>query len=177
MLEYGVKNLVYGIKVVNMKKGKRYGPYPREDDLWYLYEGFREGGRIRKRFLGKGPLPKRAKGVTQETGSDIPRQGEVPSQSTGKKSPFELMAEYLKLMAEVSRRYRKGYYNSYERELVCRSLQMRYTAWIGKAFDELPESSFERPAKPAFILTVNNIFLDVMKVTQDFDDKGLVEAS
>ena len=44
-------------KIFNVKKGKRYGPYPKEPDLYYLYEVRKVKGKVVHTYLGKGPKP------------------------------------------------------------------------------------------------------------------------
>jgi len=44
---------IIAVKKFVTKKGKRYGPYPKEGH--YYYEVFREGNKVKQRFIGKGP--------------------------------------------------------------------------------------------------------------------------
>lgn len=44
-------------KISYTRKGKRYGPYPKESDLFYLYEVKRVDGKVVTKYLGKGAKP------------------------------------------------------------------------------------------------------------------------
>lgn len=44
-------------KIWCTKKGKRYGPYPKEADVYYLYEVKKIQGKVVHRYLGKGAKP------------------------------------------------------------------------------------------------------------------------
>lgn len=46
------------VKKFRTVNGKRYGPYPKDPNTYYLYEVTRENRKIKQKFLGKGPKPK-----------------------------------------------------------------------------------------------------------------------
>jgi hypothetical protein len=48
---------IVAVKKYTTKKGKRYGPYPKDPDLYYLYEVYRENGKVKQKYLGVGPKP------------------------------------------------------------------------------------------------------------------------
>ncbi len=56
--------VVVAVKKKCLKKGKEYGPYPKDPDTWYLYRVYRNGDKVVSRYLGKGPKSKGA--VVQE---------------------------------------------------------------------------------------------------------------
>jgi len=49
--------VVVAVKKFITKKGKRYGPYPKDPNTYYLYEVHRnaETGKVKQKFIGKGP--------------------------------------------------------------------------------------------------------------------------
>ena len=49
--------VVVAVKKFITKKGKRYGPYPKDPNTYYLYEVYRdaETGKVKQKFIGKGP--------------------------------------------------------------------------------------------------------------------------
>lgn len=46
---------IVAVKKFSTKNGKRYGPYPKDPDLFYLYEVYRENGKVKQKYLGVGP--------------------------------------------------------------------------------------------------------------------------
>ena len=72
-----VARMVIAVKKYCVKNGKRYGPYPKDPEIFYLYRSYRVGNKVKQEYLGKGPKPKGAhvvsriegKGVLQEKGS------------------------------------------------------------------------------------------------------------
>lgn len=44
-------------KIYCTKKGKRYGPYPKEEGVYYLYEVTKVDGKAVHRYIGKGAKP------------------------------------------------------------------------------------------------------------------------
>jgi len=56
--------VIVAVKKKCLKKGRRYGPYPKDPDTWYLYRVYRSGDRVVSRYLGKGP--RLQGGVVQE---------------------------------------------------------------------------------------------------------------
>jgi len=49
--------VVVAVKKFCSKSGKRYGPYPKDPEIFYLYRVQRHGDKITSRYLGKGPKP------------------------------------------------------------------------------------------------------------------------
>ena len=49
--------VVVAVKKFCSKNGKRYGPYPKDPEIFYLYRVQRHGDKIVSRYLGKGPKP------------------------------------------------------------------------------------------------------------------------
>ena len=52
--------VVVAVKKWCVKNGKRYGPYPKDPDAYYLYRVHRVDGRVVQEYLGRGPKPKGA---------------------------------------------------------------------------------------------------------------------
>jgi len=50
--------VVVAVKKWCVKKGKRYGPYPKDPETFYLYRVHRNGETVSQEYLGKGPKPK-----------------------------------------------------------------------------------------------------------------------
>jgi len=57
---------VIAVKKYCVKKGRVYGPYPKDLGLFYLYRVYRDGESVRQKYLGVGLKPKDA--VVQEIG-------------------------------------------------------------------------------------------------------------
>ena len=49
--------VVVAVKKYCSKNGKRYGPYPKDPEVFYLYRVQRRGDKVVSRYLGKGPKP------------------------------------------------------------------------------------------------------------------------
>ena len=51
---------IIAVKKYRVVKGKRYGPYPKAVDQFYLYEVYREGQQVKQRYLGRGTKAERS---------------------------------------------------------------------------------------------------------------------
>jgi len=52
--------VIVAVKKYCEKKGKPYGPYPKNPEIFYLYRVERRGDRVVSVYLGKGPKPDNA---------------------------------------------------------------------------------------------------------------------
>ena len=50
--------VVVAVKKWCVKNGKRYGPYPKDPETFYLYRVHRIGETVSQEYLGKGSKPK-----------------------------------------------------------------------------------------------------------------------
>ena len=42
------------VKKYCVKKGVKYGPYPKAPDIYYVYRVFRSEGKVKQEYLGSG---------------------------------------------------------------------------------------------------------------------------
>ena len=46
--------VIIAVKCYCTKNGRKYGPYPKDPDLFYLYRVYRDGKQVKREYLGKG---------------------------------------------------------------------------------------------------------------------------
>lgn len=82
MQEEERKVTIIAVKKYNVKGGKRYGPYPKAPDEYYLYEQRWDPEKKRPvmKYLGRGKKPPEAVVKEVEGVVSFLKQGERPSQ-------------------------------------------------------------------------------------------------